>query len=76
MMRVGQRSYIPGYGAIQVTGVEQVRLEDLTLEDALREGVSTVEELRTEIEELYQEKIAKGYSAFRVRFIEEQLNPA
>ncbi len=68
MMRAGQRSYIPGAGYIRIDQVEQVRLEDLTDEDAIPDGFATADALRTEINEIYAEKIAAGYQTFRVVF--------
>ena len=68
MMRAGQRSYIPGAGYIRIDQVEQVRLEDLTDEDAIPDGFATADALRTEINEIYAEKVAAGYKAFRVVF--------
>ena len=68
MMRSGQRSYIPGAGYIRIELVEQVELEQLTDADAIPDGFATAESLRNEIHELYAERIAKGYKAFRVVF--------
>ncbi len=76
MMRTGQRSYIPGAGYIRIDQVEQVRLEDLTDEDAIPDGFATADALRTEINEIYAEKVAAGYQAFRVVFhLLEELAP-
>ena len=76
MMRAGQRSYIPGAGYIRIDQVEQVRLEDLTDEDAIPDGFATADALRTEINEIYAEKVAVGYQAFRVVFhLLEELAP-
>lgn len=68
MMRAGQRSYIPGAGYIRIDQVEQVRLEDLTDQDAIPDGFATADALRTEINEIYAEKVAAGYQAYRVVF--------
>ncbi|MCH7751389.1 MAG: ASCH domain-containing protein [Planctomycetes bacterium] len=68
MMRAGQRSYIPGAGYIRIDQVEQVRLEELTDEDAIPDGFATADALRTEINEIYAEKVAAGYQAYRVVF--------
>ena len=68
MMRAGQRSYIPGAGYIRIDQVEQVRLEELTDEDAIPDGFATADALRTEINEIYAEKIAAGHQAYRVVF--------
>ncbi len=67
-MRGGQRSYIPGVGYIRVDSVEEVRLETLTDEDAIPDGFDSAAELRDEIESLYVDQIAAGYTAFRVSF--------
>ena len=76
MMRAGQRSYIPGAGYIRIDQVEQVRLEDLTDEDAIPDGFATADALRTEINEIYADKVAAGYQAFRVVFhLLEELAP-
>jgi hypothetical protein len=67
-MAVGQRSYIPGAGYIRVVAVDEVNLRDLTDHDARLDGFESADELRTEIQRLYPEQLAKGYRAFRVRF--------
>lgn len=67
-MRSGQRSYIPGVGYIQVDAVEEVKLEELTDQDAVPDGFATADDLRTEIASIYGEKLAAGYQAFRVCF--------
>jgi hypothetical protein len=67
-MRTGQRSYIPGAGYIHVTAVEEVRLDELTDEDARPDGFPTADELRAEIARLYPNQSADGYRAYRVVF--------
>jgi hypothetical protein len=67
-MRAGQRSYIPGVGYIRITAVEPVRLEDLTDEDARRDGFSTAEALREELAQLYPDQPADTHRPFRVVF--------
>lgn len=67
-MRSGQRSYIPGAGYIQIESVEQIELNSLTQEDALRDGFDSVEALRKEISQLYAERSNENHSPFRVRF--------
>ena len=73
-MRPGQRSYIPGVGAIRVTAVEQVELESLTDADAIPDGFPSAAALQTELEAIYGEKLADGYHAFRIVF-EQSLEP-
>ena len=72
-MRAGQRSYIPGIGHIQVTGVDEVELAQLTDADARPDGFETADQLRAEIAQLYPQQVAAGYRAYRIRF---QLFPA
>ena len=67
-MRTGQRSYIPGVGYIRITEVAVVELEELTDEDAVPDGFETADALRTEITELYADKLQSGYQAYRVVF--------
>jgi hypothetical protein len=67
-MRPGQRSYIPGAGHIQVTGVEEVELDQLTDADALPDGFETADQLRAELARLYRQQLAAGYRAYRVTF--------
>lgn len=67
-MRPGQRSYIPGAGYIRILAVDEVRLDELTDEDALPDGFQTASELRAEIERLYARELAEGYRAYRVCF--------
>jgi hypothetical protein len=67
-MRVGQRSYIPGAGYIVVDAVEEVRLNDLTDDDATQDGFDTADALRAELETLYPEQLKAGCQAYRIRF--------
>jgi hypothetical protein len=67
-MRPGQRSYIPGAGYIRILAVDEVRLDELTDEDALPDGFQTAAQLRAEIERLYARELARGYRAYRVAF--------
>jgi hypothetical protein len=66
--RPGQRSYIPGAGAIRVKAVDEVELERLTDEDARLDGFATADALRAEIAELYPDRLAAGCKADRIRF--------
>ena len=68
MMRPGQRSYIPGVGYVAIDQVEQVRIEELTDDDAVPDGFATAEALRHELQTIYGDKLAAGYQAFRVVF--------
>jgi hypothetical protein len=67
-MRTGQRSYIPGVGYIRIAEVAAVELTELTDADAVPDGFETADALRQEITELYAEKLARGFSAYRVVF--------
>jgi hypothetical protein len=67
-MRAGQRSYTPGVGYIRITAVEPVRLEDLTDEDARRDGFATATALRDELAQLYPEHQADDCGLYRVVF--------
>jgi hypothetical protein len=67
-MKAGQKSYIPGAGYIRVLTVDEVPLEDLTEEDARRDGFESADALRREFQQLYPERLAAGYKAYRVAF--------
>ncbi len=67
-MRAGQLSYIPGAGYIVLDEVAEVKLKDLTDEDARPDGFATANDLRAEIEQLYPSAEEAGYRAFRIRF--------
>jgi hypothetical protein len=67
-MRTGQRSYIPGIGAIRIDQVESIELEQLTDTDAVPDGFESAAALRAEIDSIYADKIAEGYAAYRVVF--------
>jgi hypothetical protein len=68
IMRGGQRSYIPGIGAIRVLAVEQVAVDELTDADAVPDGFADAESLKTELRDIYGDKLAEGYQAYRVTF--------
>ncbi len=67
-MKAGQRSYIPGAGHVRIAAVDEVRLEDLTDDDARPDGFDSVEALRAEIARLYGVPLPAGYRAYRVVF--------
>jgi len=67
-MRAGQRSYIPGAGYIQIEAVDAVALDDLTDDDAIRDGFADGSQLREEISRLYPCGLGDGHHPFRVRF--------
>jgi hypothetical protein len=68
MMRVGQRSYIPGVGPIRITEVDRVDIEQLTDADAIPDGFASAAALRHELQAIYAEKLAAGHQAYRVVF--------
>ncbi len=67
-MRAGQRSYIPGVGRIIVASVEEVQLDDLTEDDAIADGFSSLEELKRELAEIYPAHYSQGRRLFRICF--------
>lgn len=67
-MKPSQRSYIPGAGYIQIEAVDEVKLDELTDDDARLDGFDSAAALRLEIEQLYPQQLAAGYSAFRIQF--------
>ncbi len=67
-LRSGQRSYIPGAGAIRILAIEEVQLQGLTDDDARRDGFDTADALRAEIEQLYPDRLAAGRKAYRISF--------
>lgn len=68
-MKVGQRSYIPGVGAIRITAVDVIELSDLTEEDARRDGFESAAVLRQEIDRIYaDDSDAQHRQPYRVRF--------
>lgn len=66
--RVGQRSYIPGIGYIQILAVDAIPLQDLTEADAQLDGFATRAALLEEIERLYHAGLENGQQSYRVRF--------
>ncbi len=67
MLRAGQRSYIPGVGAIQIDEVEPVELAQLSDEDSQRDGFASANQLREELHAIYGDQLASR-QAFRVTF--------
>lgn len=74
-MRAGQLSYIPGFGRIRLTAVDEVELDRLTDADARPDGFETADQLRAEIAKLYPEQLAAGYRAYRIVFRKEMEEP-
>lgn len=68
MMKAGQRSYTPGIGPIRIKAVEQVAVEALTDADARPDGFADADSLRAELQDIYGDKLAAGYQAYRVTF--------
>ncbi|MEM9186277.1 MAG: ASCH domain-containing protein [Planctomycetota bacterium] len=66
MMRDGQRSYTPGIGRIRIDRVEAVDVDQLTDADALPDGFASASALQAELRDIYGDKLAAGYQAFRV----------
>jgi hypothetical protein len=67
-MKSGQKSYIPGFGHIRITSVDQVQTADLTEGDATVDGFDSLAALLTELDQLYGEKFRAGEAIFRIRF--------
>lgn len=67
-MRGGQKSYTPGIGRMQILSVEQVEIDQLTDADAVPDGFPDAESLKHELREIYGEKLAQGYQAYRIVF--------
>lgn len=72
MMRSGQRSYTPGVGYMRIKQVEEVEIEDLTDADAVPDGFSDADQLKSELRSIYGEKLEQGYQAFRIVFEREE----
>jgi hypothetical protein len=67
-MRAGQKSYIPGIGAIRITAVEPVEIDALTDADAIPDGFPSASALQHELRTIYGDKLAAGHQAFRIAF--------
>lgn len=67
-MRGGQRSHIPGIGAVEIVSVTPVEIDQLTDADAIPDGFPTADALRSELASLYGEKLSAGYATYRVVF--------
>ena len=67
-VRCGQRSYVPGIGAIRITAVDQVDIDALTDDDAIPDGFPSAAALQLELRTIYGEKLANGHKAFRIGF--------
>jgi len=67
-MRAGQRSYIPGVGYIKIHAIDIVELDDLTEEDAAKDGFTSAEELCSEVRKFYAESLQQGHAVYRICF--------
>lgn len=67
-MRVGQRSYIPGVGYILIDAVDQVELDELTEQDAIRDGFASIDLLQQEIVQLYPSEKSNDTQPYRIQF--------
>jgi hypothetical protein len=67
-MRAGRRSYIPGFGPIQITAVEQVDVDGLTDADAIPDGFASARALQAELRTIYGQQLADGHLAYRIVF--------
>ncbi len=68
LMRSGQRSYTPGIGPIRILQVEAVEIDQLSDADALPDGFPDAKSLKRELRDIYADKLAAGYQAYRVTF--------
>lgn len=67
-LRVGGLCYVPGIGYTRITATDEVRLEELTDDDARLDGFDSAAALLQEIRVLYADRLEAGYRAFRIRF--------
>lgn len=67
-LRVGGLCYVPGIGYTRILDTAEVRLEELTDEDAKLDGFESAAALMQEIHALYADRLQSGYRAFRIRF--------
>lgn len=67
-LRAGGLCYVPGIGYTRITETAEVRLDELTDEDAKLDGFDSAAALMHEIRELYADRLQSGYRAFRIRF--------
>lgn len=78
-LKSGQKDSIPGIGPIWIDSVEKVSLDDLTDADAIPDGFSSIDALKSEIRNIYGDE--PDGSFYRVRFHllksdeNEQANP-
>ena len=67
-MRAGQLSYTRGVGYLRIDSVDEIALDELTDADASPDGFSSVQDLREEIQRLYNSDQLNNYRVFRIRF--------
>ena len=67
-VKAHQQSFVPGLGYVLIESVEELKLGQLTREDARLDGFRSLAELRRTIKELYPEGLTEGRKAWRVRF--------
>ncbi len=61
-----QKNFIPGVGPIWIDSVDEVYLDNLTDQDAIPDGFSTIDELRKELDKIYG--INPEGKLYRIRF--------
>ncbi|MDO4571266.1 MAG: ASCH domain-containing protein [Planctomycetia bacterium] len=74
-LRPGQKSFIPGVGAILIDRVDQVVFEELTNEDALLDGFSSLGALREELRQIYGENPVGNLYRIRFHLLDSAPNP-
>jgi hypothetical protein len=67
-VKVGQKDFVPGLGAVRITGFEAIRPEELTDADARADGFETIEALLKELRETYGEAM-DTLPCFKITFL-------
>lgn len=68
LLKTGQRAYALGVGWLEITHVEELSLEKLTVVEAQADGFETVAALRKALREMYPNTRGDGKHWYRVAF--------
>jgi hypothetical protein len=74
-LSAGSRAFAPGIGWLKIVSCEEIKLKNLTAEDAQADGFASLRELLTALRQIYPDHRTDGRRWYRVVFQPEAQEP-